>query len=83
MEGSFHYKPLSNLLGFPVSKLVKNLPAMQEIWGSIPKSGRCPGEGNDNPLQCSCLENPIDRGAWQATVHGITRVRHNLVTEPV
>ena len=49
--------------------------------GSIPGSGRSPGEGNGNPLQYSCLENPTDRGAWQATVHGVTRVGHNLVTE--
>ena len=39
--------------------------------GSIPGSGRSPGEGNGNPLQYSCLENPIDRGGWQATVHGV------------
>jgi len=38
-----------------------------------------PGEGNGNPLQYSCLENPIDRGAWQATVHGVARVGHDLV----
>ena len=37
------------------------------------------GEGNGNPLQYSCLENPVDRGAWQATVHGVTRVGHDLV----
>ena len=47
--------------------------------GSIPGLGRCPGEGNGNPLQYSCLENPIDRGAWQATVHGVARVGHDLV----
>ena len=40
------------------------------------------GEGNVNPLQCSCLENPMDRGAWQATVHGVARVWHNLATKP-
>ena len=39
--------------------------------GSIPGLGRAPGEGNGNPLQCSCLENPMDGGAWQATVHGV------------
>ena len=39
--------------------------------GSIPGSGRSPGEGNGNPLQCSCLENSMDRGAWWATVHGL------------
>ena len=43
---------------------------------------RSPGEGNGNPLQYSCLENPMDRGAWQATVHGVTRIRHNLLTKP-
>ena len=40
------------------------------------------GEGNGNPLQYSCLENPMDRGAWQTTVHGVARVGHNLVTKP-
>ena len=45
--------------------------------GSIPGLGRSPGEGSGNPLQYSCLENPMDREAWQATVHGVTRVRHN------
>ena len=47
--------------------------------GSIPGSGRSPEEGNGNPLQYSCLENPIDRGAWQVTVRGIARVGHDLV----
>ena len=50
--------------------------------GSIPGSRRFHGEGNGNPLQYSCLENPMDRGACQATVHGVTRVRHDLVTKP-
>ena len=49
---------------------------------SIPGSGRSPGEGNGNPLQYSCLENPMDRGAWQATVHGVARVNHALVIKP-
>ena len=44
-----------------------------EDVGSIPKSGRSPGVGNCNPLQDSCLENPMDRGAWQATDHGVTK----------
>ena len=48
----------------------------------IPGLGRPPGEGNGNPLQYSCQEDPMDRGAWQATVHGLTRVRHDLVTKP-
>ena len=50
--------------------------------GLIPGSGRSPGEGNVNPLQYSCLENPMDRGALQATVHGVTIVGHDLVTTP-
>ena len=53
-----------------------------EDLGSIAGSGRSPGEGNGNLLQYSCLENSMNRGAWQATVHGVTRVRHNLVTKP-
>ena len=58
--------------------MVKTLTTMWEI----PGLGRFPGEGNGNPLQYSCLENPMDRGAWQATVHGATRVGHDLVTKP-
>ena len=50
--------------------------------GLIPGWGRFPGEGNGNPLQYSSLENPMDRGTWQATVHVVTRTRHNLVTKP-
>ena len=46
--------------------------------GSIPGSGRSPGEGNGNPLQYSCLENPMDRGAWKATVHGVAKSRIRL-----
>ena len=49
--------------------------------GLVPGSRRSPGEGNGNPLQYSCLENPMDRGAWCATVHGVTRVGHNLETK--
>ena len=55
--------------------MVKNPPAdtgdVRDV-GSVPELGRCPGGGHGNPLQCSCLENPMDRGAWQATVHGVT-----------
>ena len=46
--------------------------------GSIPGLGRPPGEGNGNPLQYSCLENPMDGGAWKATVHGVTKSRTRL-----
>ena len=48
---------------------------------SIPGSGRSPGKGNGNQLQYSCLEKPTDRGAWQATVHEVARVGHDLVTK--
>ena len=48
----------------------------------IPGWGRSPGGGNGNPLQCSCLENPMDREAWRAAVHGVTRVRLNFSTKP-
>ena len=67
---------------------VKNLPAVQESTcsagdlGSIPGSGRSPGEGNGNPLQYSCPENAVNRGAWWATGHGIARVGHGLTTKP-
>ena len=57
--------------GFPSGSVVKNLPANAEDEGLIPGSGRAPEKGNGNPLQYSCLGNPIDRGAWQATVHGV------------
>ena len=50
--------------------------------GLIPGSGRSPGEGNSNPFQNFCLENPMDRGAWPGTVHGVARVGHDLVTKP-
>ena len=46
-----------------------------------PGLGSSPGEGNGNPLPHSCLGNPVDRGVWQATVHGVTRVGHDLATE--
>ena len=46
--------------------------------GLIPKSGRSPGEGNDSPLQYSCLENPMDRGAWRATVPRVTKSQTQL-----
>jgi len=54
-----------------VALVVKNSPASAGDVGSIPGSGRCPGERNSNAVQYSCLENPIDRGAWGATVYGV------------
>ena len=56
--------------------MIKNPPANAgdiRDAGSIPGPGRSPGGGHGNPLQCSCLENPMDRGAWWATVHGVTK----------
>ena len=52
------------------------------IAGSIPGLGRSPGVGQGSPFQYSYLENPMDRGAWRTAVHGLQRVRHDLVTKP-
>ena len=57
--------------GFPSGSVVKNLPA--NGVGSVPASGRAPGGGNGYPLQYSCLENSMDRGAWWATDHGVAK----------
>ena len=69
-------------LGFSHSSVGKESACSAGDPGSIPGSGRSPGEGNGNILQYSWLENPMDRGAWQATVHGVTRVRQDLVSKP-
>ena len=64
-------------VGFQVVLVVKNLPAsagdLREV-GSIPGLGRSPGDGHGKPLWYFCLENPMDRGAWQATVHRVTEL---------
>ena len=60
-------------MGFPGGSVVKNPPANAGDMGLIPGLGRSPREGNGNPLQYSCLENPIDKGAWWATVHGVAK----------
>ena len=79
---------LFTYLGFPGWSAIKNLPAVQETTfnvrdtGSIPRSERYPWEGNGSPLQYSYLGNPVDRGAWEATVHGVARVRLNLAITP-
>ena len=71
-----------------MAQLVKNPPAMQETacnagdLGSIPGSGNYPRKGNGSPLQYSCLEKPKGRGVWRATVHGVTRIREDLMTNP-
>ena len=58
-------------MGFPLSSVGTESTCNAGDLGLVPGLGRAPGEGNGNPLQYSCLENPMDRGAWQATVHGL------------
>ena len=65
---SFLYK-----YGFPGGSVVKNPPANAGEMDSIPGSERFPGGGNGNPFQFSCQENPMNRGAWQAKVHGVSK----------
>ena len=72
-------------MGFPGGAVVKNPPANAgntRDGGSIPGPGRSPGGGNGKPLQYSCLEDPMDRGAWRAAVHGVTRLKQDLATKP-
>ena len=59
--------------GLPSGSVVENPPANSGDLGSIPGSGRSPGEGHGDPLQYSCLKNSVDRGAWQATVQRVTK----------
>ena len=74
--------------GFPNGSVVKNPPAMQEMQEMPVQLGRSSEKGNGNPLQYSFWENPMDRGAWQATVHGVTKnqmwlsMKHNTMMEP-
>ena len=62
-----------DIWGFPSGSVVKNPPDNAGDMGLIPELIRSRGEGNGNPLQYSCLGNPMDRGAWRATVHGVTK----------
>ena len=68
--------------GFPHSLIGKSSACNAGDPGLIPESGRYPGEGNDNLLQYSCLENPMDKGGLVGTIHGIARVGHDLATKP-
>ena len=63
----------SALWDFPSGLVVKNLPARAGDVGSVPELGKSPGEGTGSPLQYSCLENPMDGGAWQPTAHGVAK----------
>ena len=65
-------------MGFPGGSVVKKPPTNAGDMGLIPESGRSPGEGNGNPLQYSCLENPMDRGGCQATVQRVMKGRTQL-----
>ena len=67
-----------SVLGFPGGSDGKASTCNAGDLGSIPGLGRSPGEGNGNPLQHSCLENPMDGGAWQATIHGAAKSRTQL-----
>ena len=64
-------------VGLVVKRLTANARDIRDV-GLIPGRGKSPGEGHGNPLQYSCLENPMDRGAWQATVHGVTKGQTRL-----
>ena len=64
--------------GFPGGLVAKNLPASAGYSSSIPGLRRSPGVGNSNPLQYSCLGNPMDRGAWWAVIHGVTKSQTRL-----
>ena len=67
-------------MGFPCSSVGKESASSAGDPSSIPESERSPGEGNGNPLQYSCLENPMDRGTWQLTVRAVAKVGHDLAT---
>ena len=71
--GRLTWRSITRLSHLYCGSAVNNLPANSGNTGSIPGSGRSPGEGNGNPLQYSCLENPMDRGAWRATVRGVAK----------
>ena len=66
---------ITSFTGFPDGSEVKVSACNAGDLGSIPGLGTSPGEGNGNPLQYSCLENPVDGGAWWATVHGVAKSR--------
>ena len=63
---------------YPVVSAIKNSPANAGDMGSIPGPGRSSGKGKGNPLQCSCLENPRDGGAWWAAIYGVAQSRTRL-----
>ena len=70
---SMNFKPQKLTRGFSSGSVVKESACNVGVAGSILGLGRSPGGGHDNPLRYSCLENPVDRGDWQAIVHGVTK----------
>ena len=79
---SFHIRKVYIWSGLPWWLSGKESACNARDEGSIPGSGRSPAERNGIPLQYFCLGNPMDRGAWQAMVHGVVRVGHDLETKP-
>ena len=76
MTNDFFYSSVKYVLGFTGDSVVKNPPA--NIRDKVQSEGQ---EGSGNPLQYSCLGNPMERGVWRATVHSITKLKHDLVTK--
>ena len=76
-----HANTIRNCSCFPHSSVGKESACNSGDCGSIPGSGKSPGEGNGNPLQYSCLENLMNRGAWQTIVHGVEGVGHDFETK--
>ena len=70
-----------NTVGFPGVSVIKNLPSPAGDLASMPESGRSPGEGNGYPFQYSCLGNPMDKGAWYATILGVTKESDTTATK--
>ena len=74
MTERLNWTDLSHIQGLPGwLSVIQKRPAKAGVIGLIPESERSPGEGTGNPLQYSCLGNPMDRGTWWATVHGVTK----------
>ena len=77
-QASGNFRIFCSPPGFSGGTVVKNPPANAGDTGLIPGSGGSPGGGNGNPLQYSCLGNPVDRGAWRAAVHEVAKSRAQL-----
>ena len=78
MTGSYYIFTLYSYICFPHSSVSKESACNAGDQGSIPGWGKSPGEGNGNPLWYSCLGNPLARGDWQATIHGLTKSQTRL-----